>query len=88
MYFYMTKNERRVKNKISRYPDVLLNKPNYNIDSSDLPNFPSVTNFDNSHCEINSVITLSDLLPPKCHNIDINPPITEFKIQVENIDKL
>ena len=60
----------------------------YYIDSSVLSYVPSEINVDNSHCEINSVISLSDFLPPKHHNIYINPPITEFKIHVENIDKL
>ena len=59
----------------------------YHIDNSVLSNVPSVINFDNSHCEINSVISRSDFLPPKRHNFDINPPITEFNSHIENIDK-
>ena len=56
------------------------------IESSVLSNFPGVINFNSSHCEINLVISLSDFLPPKRHNIDINTPIKE--IHVEYIDKL
>ena len=50
----------------------------YYIDSSDLPNVPSVIFFDNSQCEINSVISLSRFLLPKRHNTNINPPFTKF----------
>ena len=48
------------------------------IDSGVLSNVPSVINYDNALREINSVISLSDFLPPEHHNFDINPPITEF----------
>ena len=58
----------------------------YYIDNSVLSNVPSVINVDNSHCELNSVITLFDFLPSKRHHFDINPPITEFKTPVENIN--
>ena len=64
-----------------------INLPYY-IDSSVLSNVPTVINFDNSHYEINLVISLSRFLLPKCHNFDINPVITEFKIHIKNIDKL
>ena len=60
----------------------------YYTDSSVLSNVPNVINFGNSHCEINSVISISRFLPPKSHTFDINPPITGFQITIENIDKL
>ena len=56
----------------------------YYIDSSVLSNVPSEINFDISHCEINSVISLSGYLPPKRHKFEINPPFTKFEIYVEN----
>ena len=54
----------------------------YYTDSSNLPNITCVKFFDNSHCEINSVISLADILPPKQsqnvrHNTNINPPFTK-----------
>ena len=57
----------------------------YHIDNSVLSNVPSVLNLNDSHCEINSVISLSDFHPPKRHNLDINLPITEFEIHVAKI---
>ena len=61
-------------------------KLGYIIYSSVLSNVSSVINFDNSHCEINSVISLSDFLPPIRYNFDINPPIKKKLIYIENFD--
>ena len=58
------------------------------IDNRVLKNVPGVINFDNSHCEINSVISLSEYLLPNCHNFDIDQSITKSNVHVENIDKL
>ena len=57
------------------------------IDKSDYFNVPGVKIVDNSHCEIQSVISLSHFSRQnvtKCLNMNINPPLTEFVIHVEN----
>ena len=46
----------------------------YYIDNSVLLSVPSV---------VNSVISLSDFLPPKRHNLDIDPPITKFEFMLK-----
>ena len=59
----------------------------YYKDNNNLSNILSVKNLDNSHCEINLVISLSLFFLPKHHSPNINPPFTKFLLKDENSNK-